>query len=71
MFLRENPGEIERNARRMFSESVDRLYRQGVIPRVVTLAVDVHSIPYLGKLVDGLFRGGRREKGARPGSSRT
>ena len=63
MFSRADPGEIERNARRMFSESVDMLYRQGVIPRVITLAIDIHSIPYLGKLVNRLFGGGRRKGG--------
>ena len=63
MFSRASPEEIEAGARRMFSESVDMLYRQRVIPRTITLAVDCHNIPYLGKLVSRLFGGGRRKGG--------
>ena len=63
MFSRAGPEQIEGGARRMFSESVDMLYRQGVIPRIITLAVDYHGIPYLGRLISRLFGGGRRKGG--------
>ena len=63
MFSRADPKKTEAGARRMFSESVHMLYRQRAMPRVITLAVDIHSIPYLGKLVSRLFGGGRRKGG--------
>ena len=63
MFSRADAKEIEDGGRRMFAESVNMLYRCSVIPRVVTLAVDIHDIPYLGRLVNRLIGGGRRKGG--------
>ena len=63
LFSRASPEKIEEGARSMFAESVAMMHRQGVIPRSIILAVDMHSIPYLGTLINRLFGGGRRKGG--------
>ena len=63
LFSRADAKEIEDGGRRMFAKSVNMLYRCSVIPRVVTLAIDIHDIPYLGRIINKLFGGGRRKGG--------